>query len=134
MKNSMISRFIELRKKYGPTQAKFGKLLGFSDGSISLIESGKIAISEKHIKHICASFRINEVWFRTGEGTMLEEEVPGTKELLDTFRKLSPEGRKLSIKIIDDLLEAELEKIQVQMPAITAAKDTNLEKTPESLC
>ena len=114
MKNNMVSRFIEVRKKYGPTQAKFGKLLGFSDGSISLIESGKIAINEKHIKHICASFGINEGWFRTGEGVMFAEAVPGTKELLETFRKLSPEGRKLSIKLIDSLLEAELEKGQSQ--------------------
>ncbi|MHC6203031.1 helix-turn-helix domain-containing protein [Breznakiellaceae bacterium SP9] len=114
MKNDIVSRFIEVRKKYGPTQAKFGKLLGFSDGSISMIESGKIAISEKHIKHICASFGINEGWFRTGEEVMLVEEVPDTKELLEVFRKLSPEGRKLSIKLIDALFEAELEKGQSQ--------------------
>jgi transcriptional regulator with XRE-family HTH domain len=112
MKNDMVSRFIELRKKYGPTQAKFGKLLGFSDGSISLIESGKIGLHEKHIKHICASFGINEGWFRTGEGIMIEEEASSTKELLDVFRKLSPAGRKLGIKLMGNILEAEQERGQ----------------------
>ena len=123
MKNSMVSRFIELRKKYGPTQAKFGKLLGFSDGFISLLEAGKVAINEKHIKHICAAFRINEVWFRTGEGSILEEEVAGTKELLEAFRKLSPEGRRLSIKLIDNLLEAEAEKNQSPITASVMEKE-----------
>jgi hypothetical protein len=85
-----------------------------------LLEAGKIAISEKHIKHICAFFRINEAWFRTGEGAMYEEEVAGTKELLDAFRKLSPEGRKLSLKLIDNLLEAELEKGQSPLLGPTA--------------
>lgn len=119
----MVSRFIELRKKYGPTQAKFGKLLGFSDGFISLLEAGKVAINEKHIKHICAAFRINEVWFRTGEGSILEEEVAGTKELLEAFRKLSPEGRRLSIKLIDNLLEAEAEKNQSPITASVMEKE-----------
>jgi hypothetical protein len=56
---------------------------------------------------------------------MLEEEVPGAKELLAAFRKLSPEGRRLSIKLIDNLLEAEGEKNQ---SCITAPV---MEKEPE---
>jgi transcriptional regulator with XRE-family HTH domain len=107
---ALIERFIELRKKYGPTQMKFGRLLGLSDGTISTIEAGLRPISEKHIKLICGTLGINEIWFKTGEGLIFTEEIPGQKQLLEAFRQLSPEGRKAAIKLVEALLDSELER------------------------
>jgi transcriptional regulator with XRE-family HTH domain len=110
MENELIKRFIELRKNKGPTQAKFGKLLGLSDGTISLIESGQIILNEKHIKLVCGTLGVNEAWFKDGVGPIFTEEAPGEKQLLEAFRKLSPDGRKAAIKLIETLLDLELER------------------------
>jgi transcriptional regulator with XRE-family HTH domain len=110
MENDLINRFIELRKNHGLTQAKFGKLMGLSDGTISMIESGQRPISEKHIKLICGTLGINETWLKTGEGPVFTEEIPGQKQLLKAFRELSPKGRKMAIKVVEALLEAEIEQ------------------------
>ncbi len=110
MDREILNRFIELRKKYGPTQRKFGKLLGLSDGSVSRIESGTIVINEKHIKLISGTLGINEEWFKTGKGSMSIDAVPPEeKQLIEAFRKLSPQGRRLSLSFLDDLIEAEIE-------------------------
>jgi transcriptional regulator with XRE-family HTH domain len=108
--DALIGRFIDLRKKYGPTQGKFGEMLGLSDGSVSRLESGQIAMTEKHIKLVCGALGINEAWFREGKGPMLTEEAPGEQQLLAAFRSMSPEGRRLALKLIEDLLESEREQ------------------------
>jgi transcriptional regulator with XRE-family HTH domain len=109
-KDGMIERFIELRKKFGPTQAKFGQLMGVSDVTVSLIESGKITINEKHIKLVCGIFGVNEDWFKTGKLPKYNEAVPGETEFLEIFRKLSPKNRKLILKIMAAALEEQKEE------------------------
>jgi transcriptional regulator with XRE-family HTH domain len=138
MENELIRRFIELRKKRGLTQGKFGELIGVSDVTISKIESGKITLNEKHIKLICGSLGINEAWFRNGTGPMLTEEAPGERQLLEAFHKMSPEGRRLAIKLIEDLLESEQRKgadASQNVPGDTtrppeAPQEAKTEKTP----
>ena len=120
MENELIRRFIELRKKWKLTQMDFGKLFGFSSGSVSRIESGQIALNEKNIKLICSTLGINEAWFREGTGPMFTEEAPGEKQLLEAFRKMSPTGRKLALKLIEDLLESEQEKPEGADPSPNA--------------
>jgi transcriptional regulator with XRE-family HTH domain len=109
-KDGTIERFIELRKKFGPTQAKFGKLIGVSDVTISRIESGQIIINEKHIKLVCGIFGVNEDWFRTGKLPKYNEAIPGETEFLEIFRKLSPKNRKLILKIMAATLEEQKEE------------------------
>jgi transcriptional regulator with XRE-family HTH domain len=110
MEKDLINRFIQMRKELGLTQAKFGKLLGVSDVTISKIESGQININEKHKKMVCGTLGISETWLETGQGPMFAEEIPGQKRLLEIFRQLSPEGRKTAIKVIEALLDLELER------------------------
>lgn len=110
MENELIRRFIELRKQHGLTQAKFGKILGLSDGSVSRLESGQIALSKKHIKLICGTLGINETWLKTGEGPVFTEEVPGQKRLLELFRQLSPEGRQMAINVIEAMLKTQIDQ------------------------
>jgi transcriptional regulator with XRE-family HTH domain len=104
----IINRFIELRKKYGPSQAKFGDLLGVTDVSISKMESGKTTINEKHIKLISGVLGIREAWLRTGEGSMFKDEkVPEEDTLMEIFRSLSPEGRKMVLDYAKLILKNE---------------------------
>ncbi|GHU64564.1 hypothetical protein FACS189447_01650 [Spirochaetia bacterium] len=104
----IIGRFIELRKKFGPSQEKFGKMLGLSDGSISLIESGKTTINEKHIKLVSGVLSINEKWLRSGEGPLFKDgKVPDGDTMLEMFRTLSLDGRKMVLDYINLMLKNE---------------------------
>lgn len=107
MDNEIKNRMIGVRKFFKLTQGKFAEALGLKDSAISRIESGKNVLTEQNIKHICLSFNVNETWLRTGIGTMFNEAVPGERELLEIFRKLSPEMRKTNLKIIHELLEVQ---------------------------
>ena len=53
------------------TLEKFGEPLGLKKSALSLIESGKNALTEQNIKAICREYNVNEDWLRTGEGEML---------------------------------------------------------------
>lgn len=109
------NRIIEVRKFFKLTQGQFAEFLGMRSSAISRIESGKNALTEQNIKHICLSFNVNETWLRTGVGAMFNERVSGEQELLEIFRKLSPEMRKVNLKIIHELLETQ-ERISRFMP------------------
>jgi transcriptional regulator with XRE-family HTH domain len=106
--NGIISRFILLRKEFGPTQEKFGELLGVTYASISLIEKGKTKINEKHIKLISGVLGINEEWLRTGQGPMLKDgKAPDEDTMMEMYRSLSPEGRKMVLDYIKLVLKNE---------------------------
>lgn len=64
----MKTRIKQIRKEHRLTQAEFGKRIGITDASCSLIESGRNNPSGQTIKAICREFGINEEWLRTGEG------------------------------------------------------------------
>jgi transcriptional regulator with XRE-family HTH domain len=99
MANETRLRVTKLRKALGLTQARFGKKLGLSDVSISLIESGKNTLTEQNIKLICLTFGVNETWLRTGDGEIFNEAVPGEQQLLDLFRNLSPPTKKMILSL-----------------------------------
>jgi transcriptional regulator with XRE-family HTH domain len=106
--DGIIARFIQLRKEYGPSQAKFGKLLGLSYAAISLIELGTTKINDKHIKLISSVLGINEEWLRSGvEPMYIDGKVPGEEMMREMFRALSPEGRKIVLDYIDMVLKNE---------------------------
>lgn len=90
-----------LRKNLGLNQTDFAKKIGMKQTGLSAIEKGKVPVLERNIKNICFEFCINEVWLRTGEGTMLNtsdaaitcsaEELNGIKK----YRALDEHGKKL---------------------------------------
>jgi len=104
----IISRFIQLRKQYGPSQAEFGKKLGVSYAAISLIEMGKTTINEMHIKLITGTLKVNEEWLRFGKGPMLKDSTsPDDDSLLEIIHEISPEGRKLVKEHANMILKTE---------------------------
>ena len=56
------------RKELGLTLEKFGNRIGVTKTAISLIESGKNALTEKNAILICKEFGIDYLWLTTGEG------------------------------------------------------------------
>ena len=108
-KKGIIDRFSQLRKLRELTQVEFGKLLGISGSAITQMEKGQTKINEKHIKLISGTLGLNEVWLRTGKGSMDKENNSGpeAKMMLETFQALSPEGRKMVIDYVNLVLNNE---------------------------
>jgi transcriptional regulator with XRE-family HTH domain len=106
--NTIGGRIRELRKSQnngkGINQSEFAEKLGLKFGIISLWELDKLELDQKTIKAICYTFNINENWLRTGEGDMLSGESPEEQELLELFRNVSPETRKLVLDYVRLLL------------------------------
>jgi len=69
----MNERLILLRKRLGLTQTEIGDKLGMSRSAIANLELGRVDFSEMTILHICRTFCVNQIWFRTGEGEMFED-------------------------------------------------------------
>jgi transcriptional regulator with XRE-family HTH domain len=108
--NSLQERLKSLRKKLGLTQGAFGETLGLKDSLISRIESGQVPLTDKNVELLCLKHNVNETWLRDGEGEMFNEQTPDWRDLLETFRKLSPSMRKCNKKLAHTLLETQSSK------------------------
>lgn len=62
-----------IRKTLGLTLEKFGERIGMRKNSVSQIESGTNALTEKNAKIICKEFDISEEWLMNGSGPMYQE-------------------------------------------------------------
>jgi transcriptional regulator with XRE-family HTH domain len=107
MDYELKGRVSELREALGLTKSKFAEKLGLTYSAISLIESGKNALTAQNINLICLTFKVNEDWLRTGIGPMFRGGAPDEEELLAIFRRLSPPMRQSIIKMAQDLLGAQ---------------------------
>ena len=63
--------FLIAEKKVSKTE--FAKSIKVSQGFVSQICAGASSPSERTIELICQQYGCNEVWLRTGEGSMLRE-------------------------------------------------------------
>jgi hypothetical protein len=70
-----------------------------------MIEVGKVALTEKNIKLICATFAVDEGWLRTGKGEMFGPSSPYEKELLAVFSRLAPETQDFILEMAQSLLK-----------------------------
>jgi transcriptional regulator with XRE-family HTH domain len=104
----MNKRLKELRKFLKLNQEEFSKEIGIAQNSYSLIETGKINLTERNIKIICLVFGVNEEWLRYGKGDMLEQplvEQDGDEgRLLDMFRRLTAEMKQVVLAKVRELL------------------------------
>lgn len=107
----MISRMIAVRKMVGLNQEQFAKRLGLSRSFVNQVETGKKNISDRTISDICREFRINETWFRTGEGEISISSPPAAIESLAIEYHLSQKDCVL----IKNILEMSPEKRQAVM-------------------
>lgn len=74
-KMEIAKRIKGLRKELGLSQAEFGKKIDILASSISRIESGENAPSDKTIRKICISFSVRRPWLIDGEGPMFMEKT-----------------------------------------------------------
>jgi hypothetical protein len=86
------------------------------------MESGNIPIIEQNIQLICLTFNINEIWLRTGEGSMFSNSGgPYESELLRMFDQLSTDGQNMVLEYAQLLLKNE--RILRKALAVTASRE-----------
>ena len=88
-------RFKAVRTALGKNQSEFAEALGFAQTGVSMIESHKRDVSDRHIKALCSIFNISEHWLRTGEGNMYVESESSLVNALASQMNMSAEQRKL---------------------------------------
>jgi len=102
----MNERIRLIRKALKLTQGEFSKRLGMQGASLSLIELGENALTEKNIKLVCMTFNVSEDWLRTGNGEMFAAS-PYEKEFFEIYGGLLPEMQEPLLRLAKDLLAAQ---------------------------
>lgn len=74
----MIERILKIREIANLSQEKFAEKLGLSRNFINQVENGKKNFSDRTISDICQKITIdgktiNEIWLKTGQGSMLNK-------------------------------------------------------------
>lgn len=73
---SLNERIRAIRIAKNLKQGQFARLLGYSQGRISEIETGSVSVSDRHIALICAKTGARIEWLRDGSGEMFDP-APG---------------------------------------------------------
>jgi transcriptional regulator with XRE-family HTH domain len=99
-----LDRIRLVRKTLGLNQEEFAQRIGLTQTALSMIELEKVALTQKNIKLICATFAVEENWLRTGKGEMFGPASPYEKELLAVFGKLTPDTQEFILEMAQNLL------------------------------
>jgi len=102
---AILERLKALRKHLGLNQREFAGRLCLSQTALSMIETGKTALTGKNIKLLCTAFNVNERWLRTGEGAMFASSSPYLGELLNIFDRLTPDTQEFLVEMARGLLK-----------------------------
>jgi len=107
---NILDRIRLVRKALGLKQGEFAIRIGLTQNALSMIELEKVALTEKNIKLICATFAVDENWLRTGTGEMFGPSSPYEKELMEIFSKLTDETQDFILDMARNLLARQKEK------------------------
>ncbi len=113
----IFERIVELRKSLKMNQGDFAASLGFAQSTVAMIEVGKRAISDRHIKTICSVYNVNEDWLINGTEPMYKEQKEDYieklaekyngdslfKNIISAFIKLEDSEKAAVLKFIDTL-------------------------------
>lgn len=72
----MNNRFREIRKALNMTQKEMGAILGITNTSVSVIEKGDAALTERNQNALCEKLNVNKEWLQDGIGEMFLPNLP----------------------------------------------------------
>lgn len=107
----MKERIKEVRKYYNLTQSEFGEKLGVKGNTITGYENGLRNPSEAIIHSICREYSVNEIWLRTGEGTMFSD-ISDEDEYSLALGRLSKEENEFVRNAVKYLSNADPDKLK----------------------
>ena len=79
----MNTRIQQIRKTVGMTQDEFAEKIGLSKNFVWMIEKGERIPSERTIKDICRTFKVNYAWLVHGSGEMFEDDDGDAQAIID---------------------------------------------------
>lgn len=118
-----------LRKELGLTLVKMGEALKISDAAVSMIESGKSAVTDRTRAAIVREFGVSELWLREGDGEMFPPKTR-QQEIALFFRTVENEPSD-SIKARLVQILAQLDEAEWELIAAMAEKLAKTEKAPD---
>ncbi|MDL2230558.1 XRE family transcriptional regulator, partial [Alistipes sp. OttesenSCG-928-L06] len=68
----MNERVKEVRRALGMTQDQLGEILGVKKSTLSMIETGKAALSNRNKQTLVQKLNVNPDWLDNGEGEMIQ--------------------------------------------------------------
>ncbi|GHU60038.1 hypothetical protein AGMMS49975_28560 [Clostridia bacterium] len=114
----MNKRIKDLRLYLKMNQEEFGGRIEMVKSSVSNIEKGIGAITDRTIRLICLEFGVSEQWLRFGDGEMFIPEKPKYIDILAEEYNLNNMERAL--------VEGFIKLTEVQRQAITALVSNTL--------
>ena len=103
----MHTRILELRKTLKLSQQEFAEKIGLKANSISDLENGKTAITERTIILICSIYNVNEEWLRFGSGNMFNVENKKYSEFFEIYNNLNPILQEYLLSCANNLLDVQ---------------------------
>lgn len=79
----MNTRIQQIRKTVGMTQDEFAEKIGLSKNFVWMIEKGERVPSERTIKDICRTFKVNYTWLVHGSGEMFEDDDGDAQAIIE---------------------------------------------------
>lgn len=131
----MQNRLKSLRLALGYSQADFAKSLGVKQSTISMIENGKISLSDQIVRAACLAFSVSEDWLRTGEGEMFAAADPEEGALFEALGMLDapnadPRKKRAAREIVktianmpDEVIEPLCDFLRRMLDAMTPPDD-----------
>jgi transcriptional regulator with XRE-family HTH domain len=135
----MKTRIKAIRNEFRISQSVFGKRIGITPASVSLLESGRNSPSEQTLRLILAQFPVNEEWLRTGAGEMLAQRTldstdqinallgqnsdPFIRDVIVGMLRLTPEQQTIFRDFVVEIVEAHKARTVEGDAVPTAAED-----------
>lgn len=119
----MNKRLKILRTELDLSQAEFSNKLSIAQSTYAVLESGKTALRDRHIKLICSTFNVSEEWLREGKGDMFVTNI--NQQLGVELAKIFNRGDNLTKKLIlglSELDESEIEVVKILVDGLIERK------------
>lgn len=107
--NNINVRIKSLRDDLKITQVEFSERIGVTQGTLSLMEKGKMSVNNQNIKLICQEFGVREEWLRTGKEPAFKNE----EELLKLLGSKLDDLDNMDRRIITEYLKLEAHKKKI---------------------
>lgn len=108
----MKERLLKIRKEQKLTQDEFAEKLGLSKNYIWQIEKGERNPSDRTIKDVCRTFRVNYDWLVDGIGDMYQDDDGDAQAIIDSVLQGENEFARKTLLAFAKMSEEQWELIK----------------------
>ena len=109
------------------------ELLGYTKSSFSQIVNGKVPLSDKFVKSLCAlDENINDVWIKTGEGELFKNDFRLSQKVYGDHNQVAGRDINLSSQDVRKLIDT-VNRQQTTISDLIQANQTQMGRFMEML-